>query len=154
MQNWFIQFTEGENILKNRHSRRRPDTLLSIMAHHATKQILRPLSFCCCPETPHAGHVQAEGRPPSIVLQLKSVPVLQPGATLRGTPSPAAFPLPSPPLPAPLLHSSVCQAQLVNRSPSRPASCFQHMGAWRRGSHRAAPQTGEKQVWSCLQINR
>lgn len=101
--------------------------------------------------------VTCKQRPPSIVLQLESMPFPQPGATLTGTPSPAAF-LP----PSPLLRSSVCQAQLVNRSQSRSTSCFQHMGAWRRGSYRAALQTrdaglelsGDQQVISSRKRNR
>lgn len=54
----------------------------------------------------------------------------------------------------PLVHNSVCQVQLVNRSQIRPTSCSQHMGSQRRGSCRATLQMCEMQVWSCLEINR
>lgn len=101
-----------------------------------------PLAFAAALSEPlHASHVQAEATQYRAAAEERA---FQLEATLRGTPSPAAS----------LLHNSVCQVQLVNRSQIRPTSCFQHMGSWRRGSCRAALQMCEMQVWSCLEINR
>lgn len=116
------------------------------MAHHATKQIFRLLSFCCCVEreTLRASHVQAEATQYCAAAEERTF-LSAWGYTQRHTLTCSL---------SPLLHNSVCQVQLVNRSQIRPTSCFQHMGSWRRGSCRAALQMCDMQVWSCLEINR
>lgn len=115
------------------------------MPHHATKQIFRLLSFCCCVEWGTAGKSCASRGHPGWCCSWRACPAL--GLGLHSQ----AHPHLQPP---PLLQNSLCQVQLVNRSQIRPTSCFQHMGSWRRGGCRAALQMCEMQTWSCREINR